>query len=116
MASEKPSKSPVIASWKNALASFRRSIRKHEFEQIQQSTSPQDLMNFIESIQKSEQAGNESTTLLAIKACVHRLRKFGGALDVLAQGTPQPGCLIWGSIKLALTVLYPCLIVYLCTK
>lgn len=104
MATEQPSESPVIKSWKAAVASFRKSIPHKGFEQIQQSTSPQDVVDYIESVQKKER-GKNSKTVLAIKACVHRLQRFGGVLDVLAQGASQPGCLVWGSIKFALTVL-----------
>lgn len=104
MATDEPPESPVITAWKTALVSFRKSIPKDEFEQIQQSTSPQDIVNYVESVQKKER-GNDGKTLLVIKACAHRLQKFSGALDMLAQGVPQPGCLVWGSIKFALTVL-----------
>lgn len=105
MATEEPPESPVITTWKNALASFRKSIPKKDFEQIQQSTSPQDVVDYIESVQNREQGGNDAKTLRAIKACAHRLQRFSGALDMLAQGASRPGCLVWGSVKFALTVL-----------
>lgn len=33
-----------------------------------------------------------------------RLQRFTASIDMLAQGSPAPGCLLWGSIKFALTV------------
>lgn len=104
MATDEPPESPVITSWKSALASFRKSIPKKDFEQIQESTGPQDLVNYIESVQQKEQGINDGKILLVIKACAHRLQRFSGALDMLAQGGAQPGCLVWGSIKFALMV------------
>lgn len=105
MASEEPPESPIITTWKSALASFSKSIPKKEFEQIQQSTSPQDVLNYIDSVRLNEQGSNDPKGLLAIKACAHRLQRFSGALDMLAQGAAQPGCLVWGSIKFALMVI-----------
>jgi hypothetical protein len=104
MATEEPPESPVITSWKSALASFSKSISKKDFEQIQQSTSPQDVLNYIESVRLKEQGNKDPKISLAIKACAHRLQRFSGALDMLAQGASQPGCLVWGSIKFALMV------------
>lgn len=95
----------VTATWKTALASYRKSILKDDFQEIQQSTGPQDILNYIESVKRDGQARNVSKTFSAIKACMDRLHRFGGALDILAQGFSQPGCLLWGSIKFALTVL-----------
>ena len=105
MATNEPQESAVITSWKNALASFRKSIPKKDFEQIQQSTSPQDVVNYIESIRQKKQGINDAKILQAVKACAHRLQRFSGALDMLAQGAAQPGCLVWGSIKFTLMVL-----------
>lgn len=34
-----------------------------------------------------------------------RMQRFNRALDLLAQGTPSPGCLVWGSIVFVLTML-----------
>lgn len=105
MATDEPPESPVITTWKSAMASFRKSVPRKTFEQIQQSTSPQDVLNYVQSIRLKEHENTDPKILLAIKACAHRLQRFSGALDMLAQGAAQPGCLVWGSIKLALTVL-----------
>lgn len=104
MATEQPRESPVITTWKSALASFSKSIPSKDFEQIQQSTSPQDVLKYIESVRLKEQGTKDPKILLAIKACAHRLQRFSNALDMLAQGAPSPGCLVWGSIKFALVV------------
>lgn len=108
MATEEPPESPVVTAWKSALASFRKSIPKKDFEQIQQSTSPEDVLHYIESVQLKEQANQDPKFVLAVKACAVRLQRFSGALDMLAQGAAGPGCLVWGSIKLALMVLICC--------
>lgn len=105
MATDEPPESPVITTWKSALASLRKSLSKKDFEQIQQSTSPQDVLNYIESVQLKEEGIHHPKILVAIQACALRLQKFSGALDMLAQTGARPGCLVWGSIKFALTVL-----------
>lgn len=106
MATDEPPERAVIKTWESALASFRKSIPKKDFEQIQQSTSPQDLLSYIDSVQQKEDGINDAKILLAIKACAHRLQRFSGALDMLAQGGAGPGCLVWGSIKFALMVFF----------
>lgn len=95
----------ITTAWKNALDSYRKSVPKEDLEQIQQSTSPQDILTYIESLKSHQKLLNVSKSVRAVRACSEKLQRYSGAIDILAQGASQPGCLLWGSIKFALTVL-----------
>lgn len=64
-------------------------------------TGPEDIVNEIEKWQK----GNlDSKVAAGVRAGLTHLLRFSASIDMLAQGTPSPGCLLWGSIKFVLTV------------
>ena len=64
-------------------------------------TGPEDVVNEIEKWQKRHA---DSTVAAGVRAGLGRLQKFSASIDMLAQGAPSPGCLLWGSIKFVLTV------------
>lgn len=61
-------------------------IPKDDFEQIQQSAGLQDALTCIEPLQIPENARNISRSFRVVKAFSEKLYRFGGALDILAQG------------------------------
>ena len=64
-------------------------------------TGPEDVVNEIEKWQKRHV---DSTVAAGVRAGLVRLQKFSASIDMLAQGAPSPGCLLWGTIKFVLTV------------
>ena len=64
-------------------------------------TGPEDIVNEIEKWQKRH---SDSKFAAGVRAGLVRLQRFSASIDMLAQGTPDPGCLLWGSIKFVLTV------------
>lgn len=64
-------------------------------------TGPEDVVNEIEKWQKRH---SDSKVAAGVRSGLVRLQRFSASIDMLAQGTPSPGCLLWGSIKFVLTV------------
>lgn len=64
-------------------------------------TRPEDVVNEIERWQKRH---SDSKVAAGVRSGLVRLQRFSASIDMLAQGTPSPCCLLWGSIKFVLTV------------
>ena len=65
---------------------------------------PEDVANEVEKWQCRQSASRYARVATAIRAGLGRMQHFSASIDMLAQGSPAPGCLLWGSIKFALTV------------
>lgn len=86
-------------------------ITQAEFEMVKQTTTPQQ---FLDAIKKQTKADNSllvsrSKITEAIQPLLLQLERFGSAIDVLAQSSPQiVGVnlvgLIWGSLRLLIVV------------
>ena len=64
-------------------------------------TGPEDVVNEIDKWHKRH---SDSKVAATVRFGLGQLQRFNASIDMLAQGTPSPGCLLWGSIKFVLTV------------
>ena len=102
--------SATSIAWRNALNSYRKSLSDKDFKRITIPAGPEDVANEVEKWQCRHSASRYARVAAAIRAGVGRMQRFSASIDMLAQGSPAPGCLLWGSIKFVLTVgvvLYP---------
>ncbi len=105
-----PSRSPqggdsaTTIAWRNALTSYRRSLSDKDFKRIMIPAGPEDVANEVEKWQCRQSASRYARVAAAVRAGVSRMQRFSDSIDMLAQGSPSPGCLLWGSIKFVLTV------------
>lgn len=106
MASSTPTtfSSETVKVWKSALAAYKRSVPKKEYQLIQQSTNVQDIITYIEELREKEKNSQHARAMEVVGKHIGRFERFSGAVDMLAQGLPEPACLIWGSIKFAISV------------
>lgn len=88
-------------AFRNARDTYRKSLSEKDMKRIMIPTGPEDVVNEIERWQKKH---SDSKFAAGIRAGLARLQRFSASIDMLAQGTPDPGCLLWGSIKFVLTV------------
>lgn len=95
---------PITEAWKSALAAYKSLVPKKEYQQIQQSTSAQDVVTYVEELQRKKPHSRHAGLLETIGKHIGRLERFSQAVDMLAQGSPSPACLIWGSIKFAIVL------------
>ena len=96
--------SATTIAWRNALNSYRKSLSDKDFKRIMIPARPEDVANEIEKWQCRQSASRYARVAAAVRAGVGRLQRFSDSIDMLAQGSPSPGCLLWGSIKFVLTV------------
>ena len=68
---------------------------------------PEDVLEEIKKWQSIQKKSKYCRVANNVEAGFSRLQMFNRALDLIAQGTPAPGCLVWGSIIFALTVSVP---------
>ena len=99
--------SATTIAWRNALNSYRKSLSEKDFKRIMIPAGPEDVANEVEKWQRRQSASRYARVAAAIRAGVGRMERFSTSIDMLAQGSPDPGCLLWGSIKFVLTVGIP---------
>ena len=108
----------TIVAFRNARDTFRKSLSEKDMKRIMIPTGPEDVANEIDKWHKRH---SDSKVAAAVRFGLGQLQRFNASIDMLAQGTPDPGCLLWGSIKFVLTVsciliLCPCHFVSTPTK
>ena len=96
--------SATTIAWRNALNSYRKSLSDKDFKRIMIPAGPEDVANEVEKWQCRQSASRYARVAAAVRAGVGRMQRFSASIDMLAQGSPSPGCLLWGSIKFVLTV------------
>lgn len=91
----------TIIAFRNARNTYRKSLSEKDMRRIMVPTGPEDILNEIEKWQRRH---SDSKVAAGVRVGLVHLQRFGASIDMLAQGTPSPGCLLWGSIKFVLTV------------
>ena len=99
-----------MVAFRKARDSFRKSLSEKDVKCIMIPTGPEDVVNEIE---KWHSRHLESKVAASVRFGLGQLRRFNASLDMLAQGTRGPGCLLWGSIKFVLTVSTMLIIYYI---
>lgn len=100
-----------MLAWRNARDAYRKSLPDKDFERIMIPAGPDDVLREIETWQSRQGKSKYCRVADSIQAGISRLQKFDRAVDLMAQGTPAPGCLLWGSIVFVLTVSVPSFVV-----
>ena len=91
----------TITAFRNARDTFRKSLSEKDMKRIMIPTGPEDVVNEIDKWHKRH---SDSKVAATVRFGLGQLQRFNASIDMLAQGTPSPGCLLWGSIKFVLTV------------
>lgn len=96
--------SPIIDAWKQALETYKKSLPEKDQKRIKMPTGPRDVVKDIETWQLKQSNRKSAKVATAVGSGLARLERFTDSIDMLAQGCPDPACLLWGSIKFVLTV------------
>lgn len=100
---EPSSPTPTTLAWENAMKSLRKSLPPKDLKQLQSPIRPEDLVNYVDQWKSSKQ-GKTRKSVDFMQETVARIQRFSGCIDQLAQGVPDPACLLWGAVRFALTV------------
>jgi hypothetical protein len=94
----------TIKAWENARDTYRKSLSEKDFNRILVPAGPEDILSEIATWQKRQSESRYAKITAGVRGGLDRLQRFSASIDILAQGTPSPGCLLWGFIKFVLTV------------
>lgn len=95
----------VIDAWKEAVEKYQKTLsKKDQLQVLQTPTGPADVVKDIEKWHEKLDKTKSTKVAAAISSGLARLQRFTTSIDMLAQGSSKAGCLLWGSIKFALTV------------
>lgn len=90
--------------WQIAIRQCEQDLPKEALAEIRSGTRPEDVLEYIKERQSKESKSRLLNKLSDVSKICFRFAEFQSALDVLAQGTPSPGCMVWGAIRVVLTV------------
>lgn len=99
-----PGDSPAVIAWKNALKIYRESLSQKELKRISVPTNPEDVVYEVEKWERKQSKSKYLRVASRVRGGIARLQRFSGAIDMLAQGSGDLGCLLWGSIRFVLVV------------
>lgn len=94
----------ITDAWQKAVATFTKSLPPKHLQKIQSQTTPRDIVAQMKEWEQVHKKTGRATLTRAFEACINRVEKFSAAIDQLAQGSPQPACLLWGCIRFVLLV------------
>lgn len=93
----------TVLAWEQALGSLKKSLPSKDLKRLQLPVSPADLVSHVEAWLASK-PGKAKKAVNVMGQTVSRIQRFSSCVDQLAQGSPAPATLLWGSIKFILTV------------
>ena len=94
----------TLAAWKSAQKTYEKSLAEKDLKQLMIPTGPEDVLNRIEEWQRENSGSRHAKVAESIRAGIAPIKRFSDSIDMMAQGSPAPACLLWGSIKFVLTV------------
>jgi len=103
-------------AWKEAIALYDASSNATTPKELMTSTHPGDIRKYLEEVQQRQKKSKLTQTSRCIKSCLDTLARHEKALDIFAQAGGMPGCVAWGSIRLALEVRMPIYIQFIAPK
>lgn len=96
--------SNMRVAWQKAISMHEDRFTTEELVEIKKTTKPDDLLGFIKTLEVSDDKSKISRIAKRIGTLGLYLNTYEHSLDMITQGLPSPGCLIWGSIKVVLSV------------
>ena len=95
----------VSSAWAVTLASYKKELNPRDLMLVQEITSPIDVANHIEYLEKKRRASKHGAIVDQIHLITGRLVQFSSVVDAITSSSPE-AALIWGSLKLLLTIIH----------
>ena len=101
-----PQSSTVSAddAWRQALRECEQEVPSDLLPRIQQRATAEYIDEYVKQRQNIEKGSKIRGLLGDASKVVPYFKQYQSALDLIAQGAPSPCCLIWGTVRFALTV------------
>ena len=90
--------------WKSAVKECEAKFSPEDLDEVRKSKGPDDILDFIKDVEAKESNSKLSRLMGQIRQFGRSFKAYEHGLDLIAQGTPFPGCIIWGSIRVVLAV------------
>ena len=87
-----------------ALEKYKKALSQEDYEELQRNTRPEALIAFLGTRKDIQESSKFFRLLEHINNLFPRLEGYQTAIDVMAQAGGAHGCLIWGSIKIVISV------------
>ena len=97
----------VWSAWQAALQHHEADFTPEDLVEIKKGSKPEDLLQFIKTLEVEHDKSRLSKLLRSIGGLGQYFTTYQRALDIISQGLPSPGCLVWGCIRLVLSVSNP---------
>ena len=95
----------VSKTWERTLAAYKNDLPPKDIALVQQTTSASDIARHIEHLENNRHAGKSGAFADKIHAITSHLTQFGNVIDVITSSNPEAS-LIWGTLKLLLTIVH----------
>lgn len=92
-------------AWPKAIASYKRQLNSKELQTVQTLTSPEDIVKHMEQLEKDRRFSRSGKFMNRIKSITDRLGQFSKVVDIMTMSNVEAS-LIWGSLKLLLTIVH----------
>ena len=95
----------VSTVWADTLAFFKKDLSPKDLLVVEAITSPEDISKHIETLEAKKNMGKSGTFANKVHTITGRLTKFSSVIDVITSSNTEAS-LIWGSLKLLLTIVH----------
>ena len=91
--------------WSRTLASYKKDLPPKDLSALEEITSPKDVANHIENLEAKRHAGKRGAFAEKVHSITTRLTRFSSVIDIMTSSNIEAS-LIWGSLKLLLTIVH----------
>ena len=91
--------------WAKTLASYKKELPLKDLIVVERITSPTDIANHVEGLEARRHAGKSGAFADRVHAITGRLTQFSTVIDAMTSSNVE-AALIWGSLKLLLTLVH----------
>lgn len=91
--------------WAKTLASYKKDLSRKDLLAVEAVTSPRDVADHIEDLEAKTHSSKSGAFADRVNAITSRLTQFGNVIDVVTSSNTEAS-LIWGSLKLLLTIVH----------
>ena len=95
----------ISTVWNSTLASYKNELSPKEYIIVEGITSPTDIAHHVKGLEAKRHSGKRGAFADKLDAITNRLTQFSSVIDTLTSSNTEAS-LIWGSLKLLLTIVH----------
>lgn len=95
--------SKINDTWAKAMASYKQELNEKQYQMVKALTSPQDIIVHMKQLEKDRTSSSSGKFIDRVKGVTDCLVRFSNIVDTMTLNNLEAS-LIWGSLKLLLTI------------